>query len=97
MAQSLSRAYKTRPQTPLDLARWSIINVIENGAMEYERSYAPKLPWYIYYSLDVILVLLLAAITIVFGVSYGCRKLCCGKQHLKSTKSNAAKKKTKKQ
>nr|XP_040238054.2 UDP-glucosyltransferase 2-like [Anopheles coluzzii]XP_040238055.2 UDP-glucosyltransferase 2-like [Anopheles coluzzii] len=97
MAQSLSRAYKTRPQTPLDLARWSIINVIENGAMEYERSYAPKLPWYIYYSLDVILVLLFAALTLVFGLSYGCRKLCCGKQPLKSTKSNVAKKKTKKQ
>uniref|UniRef100_A0A182JNW2 UDP-glucuronosyltransferase n=1 Tax=Anopheles christyi TaxID=43041 RepID=A0A182JNW2_9DIPT len=72
MAQSLSRAYNTRPQPPLDLALWSIVNVIENGAMQYERSYAAELPWYIYYSLDVILVLLFAAIAIVFGVSYGC-------------------------
>uniref|UniRef100_A0A182PJ67 UDP-glucuronosyltransferase n=1 Tax=Anopheles epiroticus TaxID=199890 RepID=A0A182PJ67_9DIPT len=54
MAKLLSRAYKTRPQQPLDLALWSIINVIENGAMQYERSYAPKLSWPIYYSLDVI-------------------------------------------
>uniref|UniRef100_A0A182IQA4 UDP-glucuronosyltransferase n=1 Tax=Anopheles atroparvus TaxID=41427 RepID=A0A182IQA4_ANOAO len=66
MARKLSIAYRNRPQTPLELAIWAILNVIENGAERFERSYGAALPWIIYYSLDVILVLatIIGAMTI---------------------------------
>ncbi|XP_050079134.1 UDP-glucosyltransferase 2-like [Anopheles maculipalpis] len=76
-AQSLAKAYNSRPQPPLDLAIWSIINVIENGAKHYERSYAAKLSWDIYYSLDVFMILVLLFVIVVIPFSYCSWKMCC--------------------
>ncbi|XP_049281307.1 UDP-glucosyltransferase 2-like isoform X1 [Anopheles funestus] len=90
-AQALAKAFNNRAQQPLDLARRSIINVIQNGAMAYERSYGAKLPWHIYYSLDVIIMLMIVGVVILFPVSYCCCKVCCGK-HVKSKDSHRQRK-----
>ncbi|XP_035916501.1 UDP-glucosyltransferase 2-like isoform X2 [Anopheles stephensi] len=78
-AQALAKAYNNRPQPPLDLALWSIINVIENGAMRYERSYASKLPLYIYHSFDVLAMFLFLFATVILLLSYCSWKICCKK------------------
>uniref|UniRef100_A0A182NXB2 UDP-glucuronosyltransferase n=1 Tax=Anopheles dirus TaxID=7168 RepID=A0A182NXB2_9DIPT len=96
MAVSLSKAYRQRPQQPLDLAIWSIINVIEHGAKRYERSYATQLSWPVYYSLDVIAMLAFVIFFTLAPVLYSLRKTCCGNR-FKSEASNLTRKQSKKQ
>ncbi|XP_052892383.1 UDP-glucosyltransferase 2-like [Anopheles moucheti] len=83
-AQVLAKAFNNRAQQPLDLALWSIINVIENGSKGYTRSYGAKLPWHIYYSLDAIIMHMFVAAALLFPVLFCCYKMCFGK-HRKST------------
>ncbi|XP_062548927.1 UDP-glycosyltransferase UGT5-like isoform X2 [Armigeres subalbatus] len=56
-AIAVSEAYGHRPQTPVELAVWSIENVLKNGVRRLDRSYGSQLSVVVYESLDVILVL----------------------------------------
>ncbi|XP_055597965.1 UDP-glucosyltransferase 2-like [Uranotaenia lowii] len=56
-ARHLSDAFNHRPHTPLQLAIWSIENVLRHGVRRYERSYGSNLNLAVYYSWDVILAI----------------------------------------
>lgn len=55
-AMAVSEAYRSRPQTPVELSVWSIENVMKNGARRLEKSYGGELSLAVYYSWDVMLV-----------------------------------------
>ncbi|XP_055551136.1 UDP-glycosyltransferase UGT5-like [Wyeomyia smithii] len=63
-ALDVSRAYRHRPQTPVELAVWSIENVLMNGHRKLEKSYSSELSVPIYYNWDVVGGLLLMTISI---------------------------------
>ncbi|XP_053696923.1 UDP-glycosyltransferase UGT5-like [Sabethes cyaneus] len=64
-AIDVSRAYRHRPQTPVELAVWSIENVLINGHRKLEKSYGSELSLPIYYSWDIIAVLVLIIISVL--------------------------------
>ncbi|XP_055637869.1 UDP-glycosyltransferase UGT5-like [Toxorhynchites rutilus septentrionalis] len=67
-AAAVSDAFLHRPQSPMDLAVWSIENVLRNGPRRLDKSYGSELNLFVYNSWDVILVfctIVLAILTIL--------------------------------
>uniref|UniRef100_A0A671PAS2 UDP glucuronosyltransferase 5 family, polypeptide D1 n=1 Tax=Sinocyclocheilus anshuiensis TaxID=1608454 RepID=A0A671PAS2_9TELE len=57
--QRLSSLHRDQPVRPLDSAVFWIENVVRNKGATHLRSEFYKMPWYLYHSVDVLLVLLL--------------------------------------
>ncbi|XP_065075736.1 UDP-glycosyltransferase UGT5-like [Ochlerotatus camptorhynchus] len=55
-AMAVSEAYRSRPQTPVELSVWCIENVMKNREHRLEKSYGGELSLAVYYSWDVIVV-----------------------------------------
>ncbi|EAT48259.1 AAEL000687-PA [Aedes aegypti] len=70
-AIAVSEAYRHRPHTPVELAVWSIENVLKNGARRLEKSHGSELSMVVYNSWDVglafgiMMVLSLAAVVAI--------------------------------
>lgn len=64
--QRLSRLHRDQPMKPLDRAIFWIEFVMRHKGAAHLRTESYKLPWYFYYSLDVILFLLTSALLTLF-------------------------------
>ncbi|XP_049533781.1 UDP-glucosyltransferase 2-like isoform X1 [Anopheles darlingi] len=74
-AQAVSKAFRNRAQSPLSLALWSILNVIEHGDMRLEKSYGSEISWFVDSSLDVLAVITISLIAIIWPTCFFCRKI----------------------
>ncbi|XP_035657917.1 UDP-glucuronosyltransferase 2C1-like isoform X1 [Branchiostoma floridae] len=76
-AKYISTHLQDQPQSPMERATWWIEHVIKHGGLPHLRSRAIELPFYQYYLLDV-LALIVAVITSVLLLCWKCCSLACG-------------------
>ncbi|XP_056140306.1 UDP glucuronosyltransferase 5 family, polypeptide D1 [Lampris incognitus] len=75
--QRLSSLHKDQPIKPMDHAIFWLEYVMRHKGAPHLRTEAYKMPWYSYYCLDVLVVLLTAVIVLVFLTVKGFVFLCC--------------------
>uniref|UniRef100_A0A3B4B4U6 UDP-glucuronosyltransferase n=1 Tax=Periophthalmus magnuspinnatus TaxID=409849 RepID=A0A3B4B4U6_9GOBI len=75
--QRLSRLHRDQPLSPMDQAVFWVEYVIRHKGAAHLRTQAYKMPWYSYYCVDVLLLLLSAVIGTVLCVVALFRFLCC--------------------
>ncbi|XP_040906718.1 UDP-glucuronosyltransferase 2C1-like isoform X3 [Toxotes jaculatrix] len=75
--QRLSRLHRDQPISPMDQAIFWVEYVMRHKGAPHLRTEANKMPWYSYYSLDVMLLLLAAATVLLLSVLAIFRCLCC--------------------
>ncbi|XP_062262790.1 UDP-glucuronosyltransferase 1A5-like [Platichthys flesus] len=75
--QRLSSLHRDQPIAPMDHAIFWVEYVIRHKGAAHLRTEAYKMPWYTYYSLDVLLVLLTAAAALLLFTVAVFRFLCC--------------------
>ncbi|GLV45787.1 UDP-glycosyltransferase family 35 member E2 [Carabus blaptoides fortunei] len=83
----VAKLLKDQPMSPLEKAIWWIEYVLRYGGTPYFKSEAVGMPWYIYFSLDIIIGLLLMClitITIVLKIIRIFYKLKCRRSKLKN-------------
>ncbi|XP_035692841.1 UDP-glucuronosyltransferase 2B33-like [Branchiostoma floridae] len=73
----ISTHLRDQPQSPMERAVWWIEHVIKHGGLPHLRSRAPELPFYQYYLLDVI-ALIVAVISAVLLSCWKCCSFACG-------------------
>ncbi|XP_078614261.1 UDP-glucuronosyltransferase 2C1-like [Branchiostoma floridae x Branchiostoma japonicum] len=76
-ANKISTHLRDQPQSPMERAVWWIEHVIKHGGLPHLRSRAPELPFYQYYLLDVI-ALIVAVISAVLLSCWKCCSFACG-------------------
>ncbi|XP_035693288.1 UDP-glucuronosyltransferase 2C1-like [Branchiostoma floridae] len=76
-ANKISTLLRDQPQSPMERAVWWIEHVIKHGGLPHLRSRAPELPFYQYYLLDVI-ALIVAVISAVLLSCWKCCSFACG-------------------
>ncbi|KAM9408315.1 UDP-glucuronosyltransferase 2A1-like [Pholidichthys leucotaenia] len=77
--QRLSRLHRDQPMKPLDTAIFWIEFVMRHKGAAHLRTESYKLPWYSYYSVDVLLFFLVS-VTVITFVSFVFFSLMCGKK-----------------
>jgi glucuronosyltransferase len=92
--KKLSRAFRDRPQSPLDTAIFWTEYVIRHRGAPHLRSAAMDLAWYQYLLLDVIMVLTVTAILIITVIVFVIGRICryCSTSKHSSSKSPISKK-----
>ncbi|KAM3869528.1 UDP glucuronosyltransferase 5 family, polypeptide D1 [Diretmus argenteus] len=75
--QRMSRLHKDQPITPMEKATFWLEYVMRHKGAAHLRTEAYKMPWYSYYSLDVLLVLLTAVTALLLSTLAMFRFLCC--------------------
>ncbi|KAM4602843.1 UDP-glucuronosyltransferase 2A2-like [Polymixia lowei] len=84
--QRLSRLHRDQPMKPLDRALFWIEYVMRHKGAAHLRTESYRMPWYSFYSVDVIGVLLAAVLLIILSIFIFIRCLCfrmCYKQKIK--------------
>ncbi|KAM4602835.1 UDP-glucuronosyltransferase 2A1-like isoform 2-T2 [Polymixia lowei] len=84
--QRLSRLHRDQPMKPLDLALFWIEYVMRHKGAAHLRTESYRMPWYSFYSVDVIGVLLAAVLLIILSIFIFIRCLCfrmCCKRKIK--------------
>ncbi|XP_019616461.1 PREDICTED: UDP-glucuronosyltransferase 2C1-like [Branchiostoma belcheri] len=76
-ASKVSTHLRDQPQSPMERAVWWIEHVIKHGGLPHLRSRAAELPFYQYYLLDV-MALILAVISAVLLSCWKCCSFACG-------------------
>ncbi|CAH1245046.1 UGT2B4 [Branchiostoma lanceolatum] len=76
-ADQVSTHLRDQPQSPMERAAWWIEHVIKHGGLPHLRSRAIELPFYQYYLLDVI-ALIVVAFTAVLLSCWKCCSFACG-------------------
>ncbi|XP_019619695.1 PREDICTED: UDP-glucuronosyltransferase 2C1-like [Branchiostoma belcheri] len=76
-ADKVSSHLRDQPQSPMERAVWWIEHVIKHGGLPHLKSRAAELPFYQYYLLDVI-ALILAVISAVLMSCWKCCPFACG-------------------
>ncbi|XP_078612951.1 UDP-glucuronosyltransferase 2B4-like isoform X2 [Branchiostoma floridae x Branchiostoma japonicum] len=76
-ANQISTHLRDQPQSPMERAVWWIEHVVKHGGLPHLRSRAPELPFYQYYLLDVI-ALIVAVISVVLLSCWKCCSFACG-------------------
>jgi len=66
-AKIISSNFRNRPMTPLETSVWWIEYVLANGN-EFTKSPATNLSWFVYHSIDVMLLLGSLAISAIYGL-----------------------------
>lgn len=84
-AKKVAYSFKNRIETPQKTAVWWVEYVAATGGAPLLKSNSTFLPAYIYYSLDVLAVLLLGLVVLVASWIWVFRRFC-GKKAIKSTK-----------
>lgn len=86
--QRLSRLHRDQPITPMEQAVFWVEYVMRHKGAPHLRTEAYKMPWYSYYCVDVLL-LLLTAVSLLVLSTYGIvRCLCCKSKRKSKTKQN---------
>ncbi|KAI8515626.1 UDP-glucuronosyltransferase 2A1 [Branchiostoma belcheri] len=85
-AKKVSSHLRDQPQSPMERAVWWIEHVIQHGGLPHLRSRAAELPFYQYYLLDVI-ALIVAVLSAALLSCCKCCSFACGV--CKSSKKNA--------
>ncbi|XP_047463710.1 UDP-glucuronosyltransferase 2A3-like [Mugil cephalus] len=86
--QRLSRLHRDQPMTPMDQAVFWVEYVMRHKGAAHLRTEAYKMPWYSYYSLDVLLVLLTAVTVLLYSTLAIFRFLCCGRKRKTKSKQH---------
>uniref|UniRef100_UPI0037E93983 UDP-glucuronosyltransferase 2C1-like n=1 Tax=Semicossyphus pulcher TaxID=241346 RepID=UPI0037E93983 len=86
--QRMSRLHRDQPMAPMDQAVFWIEYVIRHKGAPHLRTEAYKMPWYSYYCLDVLLVLLTAATLLLLSTFAVLRFLCCRSRRKTKTKQH---------
>ncbi|XP_056135354.1 UDP-glucuronosyltransferase 2B13-like [Lampris incognitus] len=81
--QRLSRLHRDQPIKPLDHALFWIEFVMRHKGTAHLRTESYRMPWYSYYSIDVILILLATVLLITF-LAFACFRNMCNKISLKT-------------
>ena len=85
--QRLSRLHRDQPIPPLDHAIFWTEYVMRHKGAAHLRTESYKMPWYSYYSIDVMMTLLAAVIIFLLSIVIMFRFLCCrGRKISKSKK-----------
>ncbi|XP_059207434.1 UDP-glucuronosyltransferase 2C1-like [Centropristis striata] len=86
--QRLSRLHRDQPMAPMDQAVFWVEYVIRHKGASHLRTEAYKMPWYSYYSLDVVLLLITAATGLLLSTLAVFRFLCCRGRRTTKTKQH---------
>lgn len=86
--QRLSRLHRDQPITPMDLAVFWVEYVMRHKGAPHLRTEAYKMPWYSYYCIDVLLLLLTAVSLLLLSTYAIFRFLCCRSKRKSKTKQN---------
>nr|XP_043899007.1 UDP-glucuronosyltransferase 2C1-like [Solea senegalensis] len=86
--QRLSRLHRDQPITPMDQAIFWVEFVMRHKGAPHLRTEAYKMPWYSYYNVDVLLVLLTAVAVSLYSVFVLARCLCCRSRRKPKTKQH---------
>uniref|UniRef100_A0A3Q1H6R4 UDP-glucuronosyltransferase n=2 Tax=Anabas testudineus TaxID=64144 RepID=A0A3Q1H6R4_ANATE len=81
--QRLSRLHRDQPVAPMDQAIFWVEYVMRHKGAPHLRTEAYKMPWYSYYSLDVVLVLLTAVTLLLLSSLVIFRFVCCRRRKTK--------------
>jgi len=86
--QRLSRLHRDQPMAPMDQAIFWVEYVMRHKGAPHLRTEAYKMPWYSYYCLDVLLLLLTAATVLLLSTLAVFRFLCCRSRRKTKTKQH---------
>ncbi|XP_063340784.1 UDP-glucuronosyltransferase 2C1-like [Pelmatolapia mariae] len=86
--QRLSRLHRDQPITPMEKAVFWVEYVMRHKGARHLRTEAYKMPWYSYYCLDVVLILLSAVTALLLSIVAVFRFLCCRRQRKIKTKQS---------
>lgn len=78
-ARKVSLSYRNRLNTPAETAVWWVEHIIRTGGETLNRSKAIGMPWYIYWSCDVISVIAITLLVILGSWIWVIRYLFCRK------------------
>ncbi|XP_070772801.1 UDP glucuronosyltransferase 5 family, polypeptide D1 isoform X2 [Enoplosus armatus] len=84
--QRLSRLHRDQPMAPMDQAIFWVEYVMRHKGAPHLRTEAYKMPWYSYYCLDILLLLLSAAMALLLSTLVIFRFLCCRGRRKTKTK-----------
>ncbi|XP_031136736.1 UDP glucuronosyltransferase 5 family, polypeptide D1 [Sander lucioperca] len=86
--QRLSRLHRDQPMAPMDQAIFWVEYVMRHKGAPHLRTEAYKMPWYAYYCVDVLLLLLTAATVLLLSTLAIFRFLCCRARMTTKTKQH---------
>lgn len=86
--QRLSSLHRDQQMGPMDQAIYWVEYVIRHKGARHLRTEAYKMPWYSYYCLDVMLLLLTAATGLLLSILAIFRFLCCRARRTTKTKQH---------
>lgn len=86
--QRLSRLHRDQPMAPMDQAVFWVEYVMRHKGAPHLRTEAYQMPWYSYYCLDVLLLLLTALTVLLLSTWAMFRFLCCRSKRKTKTKQH---------
>lgn len=86
--QRLSRLHRDQPMAPMDQAVFWVEYVMRHKGAPHLRTEAYQMPWYSYYCLDVLLLLLTALTVLLLSTCAMFRFLCCRSKRKTKTKQH---------
>ncbi|XP_071362340.1 UDP-glucuronosyltransferase 2C1-like isoform X2 [Trachinotus anak] len=86
--QRLSRLHRDQPLPPMDQAIFWVEYVMRHKGAPHLRTEAYKMPWYSYYCVDVVLLLLTAATVLLLSALAIFRFLCCNSRRKTKAKQH---------
>lgn len=75
-ARKVSRSYRDRLMSPIDTAVWWVEHIVKTGGDSLNKSASIGMPWYIYYSLDVILTFITAFTICILSWVWVIKRFC---------------------
>ncbi|XP_013858738.1 UDP-glucuronosyltransferase 2A1 [Austrofundulus limnaeus] len=81
--QRLSRLHRDQPISPMEKAIFWVEYVMRHKGAGHLRTEAYKMPWYSYYSIDVLLFLMAVVAVLFLSVYAVIRLLCCRRRNTK--------------
>ncbi|XP_006800168.1 UDP-glucuronosyltransferase 2A1-like [Neolamprologus brichardi] len=86
--QRMSRLHRDQPITAMEKAVFWVEYVMRHKGARHLRTEAYKMPWYSYYSLDVLFILLSVVTVLLYSILALVRFLCCRKRRKAKTKQS---------
>ncbi|XP_029957228.1 UDP-glucuronosyltransferase 2A3-like [Salarias fasciatus] len=86
--QRMSRLHRDQPLAPMDQAVFWVEYVMRHKGAPHLRTEAYRMPWYSYYSLDVLLLMLTVLTALIVSTLCVFRFLCCRRRKNSKAKQN---------
>ncbi|XP_039889187.1 UDP-glucuronosyltransferase 2A1-like [Simochromis diagramma] len=86
--QQMSRLHRDQPITPMEKAVFWVEYVMRHKGARHLRTEAYKMPWYSYYCLDVLFILLSVVTALLYSIVALVRFLCCRRRRKAKTKQS---------